>query len=365
MSRLVYSQAETALQNAFDEQTFNSFINVCVDAARGRVAKFTKEEADKEIRKQLLKVAGLEEGASYQEVHKRFRRPEVRRAIFEVIEEVIDQTLITGFEADPWFNRVVDYRNLALGDKNEFYVPDDTELLVHEVAASNHDIIRQRLGAGKEFSVPVKTFAVKVYMEAERFLSGAESWTDLIAKVVKAFGNKISTMIYEAFMNAGSKIPVAEGLVTTIQPTAANRQDLVDLLIRVGALTGSDPIIMGTKSALAQLQNMKNTDIFAASEKEDIYNMGRIGHFDQYEIIEIPQRFSSDLKTPIYSENKIFILPAVIDKFVKMVEEGGTEIYEVTDRETHRDHTYDYEMVRKLGVDVVIASRFGVVTLSQ
>ena len=90
-------------------------------------------------------------------------------------------------------------------------------------------------------------------------------------------------------MAAGAEIPSSSDYVVTIEPIPANRSDLVDLLIKVGALTGSEPVIFGTRAALAQLQNMKNTDIFAASEREDIYRLGRIGHFDQYEIIEIPQ----------------------------------------------------------------------------
>ena len=53
-------------------------------------------------------------------------------------------------------------------------------------------------------------------------------------------------------------------------------------------------------------------------------------------------------------------------QFIKWYDEGDTEIYEITDRATHMDHTYDYEISRKFGLGIVTAgTRFGTVKIAD
>ena len=56
--------------------------------------------------------------------------------------------------------KYVDQRNLALGDKNEFYSEDESILSVMKVAGNHHDIVRQRLGSGKVTSIATYWCAV-------------------------------------------------------------------------------------------------------------------------------------------------------------------------------------------------------------
>ena len=48
--------------------------------------------------------------------------------------------LVTGWQNDPFMMKYVDQKNLALGDKNEFYVEDDSMLSVMKVSGNHHDI---------------------------------------------------------------------------------------------------------------------------------------------------------------------------------------------------------------------------------
>ena len=93
---------------------------------------------------------------------------QVRRAIkahkdlvFAIIEETIDEMLITGWMNNPFFMQFVDVRNLALGDENDFYVEDDSILSVSKVSGNHHNMIRQRLGANRHFSVAGEWYGLK------------------------------------------------------------------------------------------------------------------------------------------------------------------------------------------------------------
>lgn len=364
MFRYTFNQAAEAIQKVFDEQSYASFSDLCVDTVRGNVVKFSVKEASDEIRKKIFAIAGLNEKPTIGEVRRALNRTATREAIFEIISETVDETLIYGIQNNPWFNTYVDYRNLNLGDANEFYVPDNTNLVVSEVAASNHDIIRQRIGAGKTFVVPTRAYSVKVYMEAERYLMGAEDWPELIAKVAKAFYDKIGNMIYASLTSAAADLPSPTKWNITMQATTANRAQFIKLLNDVSIATGTKAIIFGTQVGLGQLQDMQSTDIFSDTEKEDIYNLGHVGHFNQYAVAEIPQGFTDATLTKYnYDDSKLLIMPGNIGKFVKFVDEGGTQIYENTDRAHNMDHSFDYEMTRKMGVECVLSSVFGTCTL--
>lgn len=367
MPRLNFSQCAEVLQKTFENsESYASFSRLCVDAVNGSVQKYTKAEANKEILKQIRKAMGLSDEPTAFEVKRALNKTANREAMFEVIAETVNETLITGWQGTPFFQNYVDYRSLALGDTNVFHVPAQTEIVISEVAASNHDIIRQRLGAGTDYPVTVKNYGAKVYMEAERFLMGAEDWTDLIGRVSRAYTNLINTLIYQAIMDAAASLPSPTQWSITMQLTAANRPKLVKLLNDVSIATGAPAILMGTAVALSGLHNMVSTDLMSAAEKEDIYNMGRIGHFDQYDIVEIPQAFMpNDTSKYLIDDTKLLVMPGTVNKFVKFFDEGDTYIREITNRDTLVDHTFEYEMVRKLGVGVALASRFGTVTIGS
>ena len=359
--KLNFSQAPEQIQRVFNEESFASFSRLCIDTVKGTQVKYSAAEANKEILHQVRSIMGLSDDPTVFEVKKATKRSANREAMFAVIEETGDNTLITGWQADPYFNALVDYRTLALGDSNSFYVPSNMELIVSEVAASNHDIVRQRIKAGETYTVAVRSYGAKVYMEAERFLMGAEDWTDLVGRITKAFTNCVYTLIHDGLLSTADSLSGQWKL--TIQLTEANRAQLVKILNDVSIATGTQAAIYGTAVALSGIQNMVSYNIMAASEKEDIYATGRIGHFGQYPVVEIPQAFAvNDTTHYLYDETKLLILPNN-EKIVKMYDEGSTEITDVTDRATHIDGTYDEEVTRRMGVGVVMNPKFGVVNI--
>ena len=149
------------VKNVFDnnENDYNAFNKLMLDAARGTVEGYSVKEANDKIVEVFRQVIGCDEHSTKAEIRRGIRKNQA--VLFDIIEETIDDALVSGWQENPFFREYVDVKNLALGDKNEFYVPDNSVLSVMKVSGNHHDIIRQRLGAGKVFSVETSWYAVK------------------------------------------------------------------------------------------------------------------------------------------------------------------------------------------------------------
>ena len=127
------------VQNVFnnDVNDFVAFSNLLTDVARG-AQKVTKEEANEKIVNVFQSVLGLDKNSTPREVRKAIQRNQ--QLVFDIIEETVQNLLVTGWGNDPFFQKYVDQRNLALGDKNEFITEDNSIMSVMRVAGNHHDI---------------------------------------------------------------------------------------------------------------------------------------------------------------------------------------------------------------------------------
>lgn len=150
------------VKNAFnnDESDFVAFNKLLVDSYKGNVEGYSAKEANDKVVEIFLSAIGCDKDSSKKDIRKAIRRNQA--VVYDLIEEVVNDMLVSGWEANPFFREYVDVRNLALGDKNEFYVPDNSVLSVMKVSGNHHDIIRQRIGEGKTFSVETSWIAVKL-----------------------------------------------------------------------------------------------------------------------------------------------------------------------------------------------------------
>ena len=147
------------VQNVFnnDANDFMAFSRLLTDVALGK-QEVSKEEANKKIVEVFQSVLGIDENSRPGDIRKAVRRNQA--LLFDIIEETVQNLLVTGWGNDPFFQKYVEQRNLALGDKNEFYAEDDSILSVMRVAGNHHDIVRQRLGAGSVQSISTYWCAV-------------------------------------------------------------------------------------------------------------------------------------------------------------------------------------------------------------
>ena len=129
------------VQNAFDNdnENFMSFSELLKDYAHNELKEISKKEASKKIVEKFRAALGIDEGDKPQVVKRAIRAN--KDLVFTLIEETIEETLITGWMENPFFMQYVDTKNLALGDENDFYVEDDSILSVSKISGNHHNIV--------------------------------------------------------------------------------------------------------------------------------------------------------------------------------------------------------------------------------
>ena len=309
--------------------------------------KINKKEAEAKMRNIIFSVLGHGE------------------EFFEVIEELVDIKVNTGLQANDFFNDFVDYRNIALGDSVEFYTEDKTILAVSKVAGHHHDFSLQRLGAGESTTIPMSTYGAAVGADIARYLVGQEDWAKLVSKLGEAFTKKLTDMVYAEVMNAYQQLPVSSAQIGNFVGNGTLVKATLDTIIEnVGGLNNSDVYILGTKTALKQLNTISDVNWRAEIDKEAVSRTGRLGWYESTDLIEIPQRFdNNDVTRRLVSDKILLIMPKTSDnKFVWVVDQGETLIDEITERgEEHGriDDVMKYEMQRSFGVTTKIGAYFG------
>lgn len=355
----------TVISSVFEsEEKFEGFRQLMFEAGQNEFSEphMTKAIANKIIRDKFAELSGLEAG-------KQYNRTEIRRAIrrmkndpvaFDLIEEVLDDLLITGWQENPFFAEFVDRRNLRNGDKNLFVTEDDTILTVEKIAGNHHDLDRQRLGVGEAFSVNTAWYGVKVYAEFERIVMGVESWDKLVSKVYEAFDKFVINMMYAAVGQAATKMAAITLFHKTGTLTLANIAELAGNV--EAANIGCEVTIMGTKAALTKLYALSEPNWVSDGMKDERNQTGRLGYWNGYRLVEIPNAFTDKTMTAkLVSDSQIMFMPVSAEnKFVKFVDEGDGVITEITDEATRVDMTYEFEYQRQMGVAVVIRRNFGV-----
>lgn len=341
-----------------DNNDFMAFSQLLTDVALGR-QDVAKEEANAKIVEVFQGVLGITKDSKPAEVRRALRRNQA--LVFDIIEEAVQSLLVTGWGNDPFFQKYVDQRNLALGDKNEFYAEDNSVLSVMKVAGNHHDIIRQRLGAGTVTSISTYWCAVKVYAEFEKVITGAEDFAKFINKMYEAYDRYVKNALYDAMEG------YAKNMTTAFKKTGSlDEATLNDLCDMIETATGYPVRIMGTRPALRNVGALTNAEWISNDMKNERYKTGLLGWHEGRELIEIPQVFEKN-KVGSYKlpNNLLWIMPVSEEKFIKLVNEGDTQLRAITDKDTLMDMTYEQEMMTKLGVAVMLNGAFGVFDIEE
>lgn len=281
-------------------------VKIAVDAYHGNVEQYSVGQSMELLQKALVEANGGSTTLNYKNI-----RDGKCNGLFTLIEEILSRTVVEGLQGDEFFNALVDFRNVAEGDKNLFEVEDDNLFIVSEAADGTQGIRRQRLGGVSETSIPTSLKVVKIYEELNRVLSGRVDFNQFIQKVSESFRQKLLNDIYALWSNATAN---DFGGVTYFPAAGTyNEDELLDLIAHVEAAAGGKPAtIIGTKKAI------RNLDItpFGDKAKEDLYNMGYAGKFYGTPVVVTPQRhkigstefvLADDILTIVAGEDKPWV----------------------------------------------------------
>ena len=172
----------------------------------------------------------------------------------------------------------------------------------------------------------------------------------------EAYDRYVKNALYDAMVG------YANQLAATYKKTGSlTSEGLNDLCDFIETATGYRVRLMGTRAALANVIKLQNANYISDAMKDEHYRTGTLGMWEGKSLVEIPQVFEKN-KVGTYKINNglLWIMPVTDLKFIKLVNEGDTQLAQVTDKDANMDMTYTAEMQTKLGVAVMLNSTFGV-----
>ena len=321
----------------------NDIVQVAVDAYHGNVTKYSTEDSMQLLRQALIKANGGSTTLNYKNI-----RDGKCTGLFALIEEILARTIVEGLQGDEYFNSLVDFRNVALGDQNLFDVEDSTLFVVAEAAEGTQGIRRQRLGGITQTAIPTSFKIVKIYDELNRILSNQVDFNYFIRKVGESFRQKLLNDIYGLW---GAATEVNFGGETFFPAAGAYDEDaLLELVGHVEAAAGGKPAtIIGTKAALRNLA----PSIQGVESKGDLYNMGYYGKFYGTNVVATPQRHAVGTTDFVFSD-KVLTVIAGDEKPIKCVYEGQSTVI-LGNPFDRKDLTQEYTYGEKYGMGIVLA----------
>jgi hypothetical protein len=307
---------------------------------------------DEAIRNEFFELMGTDKPT-----YKDLRRHSV--AVFEIIEEILDQTVINGVNEDDFFMKFADVRNLALGDQNEFYVPDNTLLVASKLSGNHWDITRQKLDVGASFSVKTEAFGLGVYTEFFQFLTGRVDFAGLVSKVQRAIKDKIAQEVAASFSAGSGYLP------TQFKATGTyDESKLMDVIGHVEAASGTTPVVVGTRKGLAKITAGSNAALYSDQMKNELNSTGRISVYNGINMVQLPTVHKANTFEFAYDDNKLLVLPSTDVRPVKLVFEGDSMVKEVSDGLSNQDMSLEYKFLTRFGTQIVFNTLYGDYTLA-
>lgn len=284
----------------------NDIVKLAVDNYHGRVANFSAEQTNETLRQALIDLNGGSTVLDYRKI-----RDGECKGLFALLETILSNTVAEGLSDNDFFNALVDYRNVALGDQNLFVVEDAQLFFVADAADGTTGIRRQRLGGRSEVTIPTTLKTVKIYEELNRVLSGRIDFNTMINRVSESFRQKMLGDIYSVWSTATAD---QLGGVTYFPSAGAYDEDeLLQLISHVEAAAGGKTAtIVGTKAAIRKIKASIQSDGY----KDDVYNMGYAGKFFGTPVVAIPQRHKVGTSEFVMNDNMLTII-AGDDKPIK------------------------------------------------
>lgn len=324
-------------------------VKLCVDYVQtpAQVQHFSNgKDVDQVIRGKFFEIMGTEKPNM-----KDMRRHKVE--IFEILEEVLTETYLKGVEEDEFFKQFAEVRNLALGDSQEFYIEDDSVVIVSKHAGNHWNIHRQKMEGGTSFTIQTESYAAAIYGDFFLFLTGRLSFGKLVAKVGEGIQNKINSEIAASFASASAQLP-AEFKATG----AYDEATLLDLVSHVEAVAGS-AIVVGTKKALAKITAGANFANYTEGMKAELHNNGRVAHYNGMTLVQLPAVHKANSFDFAYDDDQLLVLPNNGNTPIKVIFEGESLVREVSDNTENMDMSFDYRFLTRFGTKVIFENLFG------
>ena len=318
---------------------------------------FTPEEA---ITNAFHSVIGTNANSTVEDYILAFRKEDARLGVFAIIEEVLREGIIHESWKNPFFERFVETRSQARGDKTVFYVESKNEVVVSRISKDGRVALdRQRFDEGYELSVDTETRGVKVYEHIARIMLRKTGWANFVSALYAAMERDIAEMCYGAFL------AVVENLPNEFAHRGSyNAKSIKEKIRNVKLISGAASVtLVGTELALEALTQDSSIEYLKSADvQNEIYATGRLGKWYGHDVLELPNGFKqgSGLTELVMPDDVVYIIPNVQEKPVKLVVEP--ELIDIQNSAIARvDDTIELAVRWTAGCNVITGSAIGAI----
>lgn len=271
--------------------------------------------------------------------YRNFRK--IENEFYEILETLI--TVNTSDVSREIFSPIMEFQDVALGDKPEFIVDDGELFKVSLIANGTDNIIRQRVH-NKRVDTRAFDLSVATYTDIDAFLLGRIDWKNMVDRVIKSFNKEVVDLIGVTFAKAydtlSSKDLKVEG--------AMKRENLVELVEKVG----NGAVIYGTKLALSKIPGLQGY----SADNDDIRNTGYVKTVNGITCIELENHYDDRAGKFLLPNDTLYVIPSG-QKIVYGGFEGDARIVETTEGRVDRQLELFY--TRRFHLGMAVASRYG------
>lgn len=277
--------------------------------------------------------------------------------LFSLVEELAPQVIDKGIKDDHALMQFVDYRNIASGDKAEFIVKDNTQVIVATAADGISQVRRQRLADGKRVSIDTSVAIVRLYDDLSRFMSGNVEFDELMDVITNAMTNELRVRAIAALN--GITASTAGLNADLVKSGSYDENALLKLCERVEAETGQRAKILGSLTALRKL----TTATVSTEAANSMYNYGFYGKFNGIDMIRANQVLVPGTKDFLLKEDTVYVFGGD-EKFIKVVNEGEG-LLETISGATRADNSQEIIYAQNMGAGIVCGEAIGVYTMTN
>lgn len=327
-------------------------LKIMIDAVKGNFGSYSKAESSEAIRNALIEANG---GSKKIDIKTCYRGS----AVYSLIEELIPAIINEGFKDEDGIFALVDYRNVADGDEQDFVIEGNSLFVIADAAAGVKGVRRQRIDDTQTVAVKTSMKIARVYEELNRLLSGKVDFNTFVDRVAKSYKQHVLNDAYKA-LEAITKDTVGFDANYVVGSNASGAEAaLLTLVAHVEAATGKPARILGTKAALRKVPNAVMSD----EAKSDLYNVGYFGKFNGTEMVCLKQVHKPGTSEFALNDNKVYVV-AGDDKPIKVVNEGEGVLLE-GDATANNDLTKEYVYGQPMGIGVACSEKMGIFTFSE
>lgn len=321
---------------------------------------FTPEEA---ITNAFHSVIGTNANSTVEDYILAFRKEDARLGVFAIIEEVLREGIIHESWKNPFFERFVETRSQARGDKTVFYVESKNEVVVSRISKDGRVALdRQRFDEGYELSVDTETRGVKVYEHIARIMLRKTGWANFVSALYAAMERDIAEMCYGAFLAVVENLPSE-----FVHRGSYNAKSIKEKIRNVKLISGAASVtLVGTELALEALTQDSSIEYLKSADvQNEIYATGRLGKWYGHDVVELPNGFKqgTGLTELVMPDDVVYIIPNVQEKPVKLVVEP--ELIDIQNSAIARvDDTIELAVRWTAGCNVITGSAIGAIVFA-